>query len=143
MELQLAAEPGGKIAVYCDDLSSHCFDLTILFPTQGVEVRPLQPSDASREFGAAMFQALFPDGSPARQALDTKPRRILLVTTDETLQAIPWEYACGPGGFLVLDFLPLRARPGARTAHRPAHPGRRPAYRHRPFQPAQQAARTS
>src|SRR5216683_2713311 len=39
------------------------------------------------------------------------PDRILLVTTDDTIDAIPWEYTCGPDGFIVAEYPFVRGLP--------------------------------
>ena len=47
----------------------------------------------------------------AQRALANAPERILLVTTDNDLDAVPWEYAYGPDGFLVLECHFVRGLP--------------------------------
>src|SRR5437667_3027666 len=62
-------------------------------------------------YGKVVYLALFPPESLARHGLETIPERILLVTTDNDLDAIPWEYAYGPDGFLVLECHFVRGLP--------------------------------
>src|SRR5579859_5781806 len=105
MELTLARQAGTQVLVTCDDQSSHTFDLPTLLPG---DKGPPQPIDDPVAYGKAVYQALFPPETAARRDLDAMPERILLVTTDDTIDAIPWEYAYGRYGaddvenFLVL-----------------------------------------
>ena len=61
------------------------------------------PIDELRAYGGALFQALFTPETLARRTLDALPERILLVTDDALLDALPWEYTYGPSGFLVCE----------------------------------------
>jgi hypothetical protein len=76
-----------------------------LFPG---EQGPPQPIDDPITYGKAVYQALFPPESAALHELEAQPGRILLVSTDDTIESIPWEYAYGVYGaddvetFLVL-----------------------------------------
>jgi hypothetical protein len=70
-----------------------------------------QPLDDPVAYGKAAYQALFPTGTPAGRSLEAMPERILLVTTDETIDAIPWEYAYSPDGFLVAEYPFVRGLP--------------------------------
>jgi hypothetical protein len=105
MELTLARQTGTQVLVNCDGQPSHTFDLLTLVPG---EKGPPQPLDDPVAYGKAVYQALFPPETAARRELDVMPERILLVTTDDTIDAIPWEYAYGLFGaddvenFLVL-----------------------------------------
>ncbi len=64
-----------------------------------------------------MYAALFPAGSLARRTLALQPERLVLVTTDPGLEAVPWEYTYGcygdegetVAGFLVLECAFLRS----------------------------------
>lgn len=68
-------------------------------------------------YGEKLYNALFPQNTLAQCTLATSPERILLVTTSENLDAIPWEYAYGPDGFLVLECPFVRGLPaGQRIA---------------------------
>jgi hypothetical protein len=106
MELTLARQSGTQVAVTCNDQPSHTFDLRTLIPND--DKGPPQPLDDPVAYGKAVYQALFPPGTAARRALHAMPERILLVTTDNTIDTIPWEYAYGLYGaedlenFLVL-----------------------------------------
>jgi hypothetical protein len=111
MELTLTHQAGTQVAVACDGQPSHSFDYLTLIPDKAIPGRPPYPFDDPVAYGEAVHRALFPPGTPARQALVQGPGRILLVPLDEDLHAIPWEYAHGPSGFLVLDHLLVRGLP--------------------------------
>jgi tetratricopeptide (TPR) repeat protein len=106
MELTLARLDGTQVTVTYDGQFSHTFDLLTLFPG---DKGPPQPLDDPVSYGRAVYQALFPPETIARRELETVPERILLVTTDDTIDAVPWEYAYGLYGaddienFLVLS----------------------------------------
>lgn len=73
----------------------------------------------------AIFQALFPAGTAARQALDAMPERILLVALHDELDVVPWEYAYRPDGvgldgFLVLECPFVRGLPAGQCIDPPA-----------------------
>src|SRR5439155_10516702 len=88
--------------------SSHTFDLLTLLPQEkGLP----QPLDDPIAYGQAVYAALFPPETLARRALADAPDRILLVTTDNDLDAVPWEYAYGPDCFLVLECHFVRGLP--------------------------------
>src|SRR5579859_3039734 len=111
MELTLTRQNGTQVQVACDGQLSHSFDLQSLVPaTKGQPGLP-QPLKDPVIYGKTAYQALFPAGSLARRALDAKPGRILLVTTDNAIDAIPWEYAHGPNGFLVAKYPFARGLP--------------------------------
>jgi hypothetical protein len=92
MELTLARQEGTQVLVTCDGQISHTFDVTTLFPG---EQGPPQPLDDPVAYGIAVYQALFPPETAARRELDAMPERILLVTPDDIIETIPWEYAYG------------------------------------------------
>src|SRR5256714_7328702 len=96
MEITLSQQAGTQILVTCDGQSSHSFDLHTLVPDE--KTGSPQPLADPVTYGNAVYQALFPAGSAARKALDKAPGRILLVTTDTTLDSVPWEYAYGRYG---------------------------------------------
>ena len=114
MELTLARQDETQVLVSCDGQPSHTFDLLTLFPGEN---GPPQPLDDPIAYGKAIYQALFPPETAARLELDAMPERILLVTTDDTIDAIPWEYAYGLYGaddienFLVLSCHFVRGLP--------------------------------
>jgi predicted ATPase len=110
MELTLTVSAGYRVTMDCDGQPSHEFDLKNLIPAEEIEGRPPQPLEDPVGYGQAVYAALFPKGSFAKQTLDNEPDRILLFLEDD-LQAIPWEYVCGPDGFLVLDFPFVRGLP--------------------------------
>jgi hypothetical protein len=85
-----------QFTVTCDGQQSHNFDLLALIPdkTNGL---PHPISDAVT-YGKALYAALFPPNSLAQQKLAARPKRLLLVATDDALDALPWEYAYGPDG---------------------------------------------
>jgi len=111
MELNLSAETCGTVTVLCNGSFSHRFELATLIQLPGASGRPPQPRIEPEVYGTAVFQTLFPAGSIAGKTLEAEPERILLVCADQELQAVPWEYACGPESFLVLDFPFVRGRP--------------------------------
>lgn len=114
MELTLARQAGSQVLVTCDGQLSHTFDIRTLAPG---EQGPPQPLDDPVAYGKAVYQALFPLESAARRELDTLPERILLVSSDDTLETIAWEYAYGQygaedvGNFLVLSCHVVRGLP--------------------------------
>jgi CHAT domain/AAA domain len=132
MELTLArqSQPGTQVTVTCDGQPSHTFDLRTLIPD--ADKGPPPPLTDPVAYGQALYAALFPPGTPARRALDNAPERILLVTTDNDLDAVPWEYTYGPygaadpshaessEGFLVLECHFVRGLPAEQRIAPPA-----------------------
>src|SRR5712691_3192624 len=116
MELTLTRQAGTQVAVTCDGQPSHTFDL----PPLPDEKKLLYVPDYPIAYGKALYTALFPPGTAAQRTLATTPERILLVTTDPDLDAIPWEYAYGPDGFLVLDCQFVRGLPAEQRIPPPA-----------------------
>ena len=114
MELTLVRQDETQVLVTCDDQPSHTFDLLKLVPN---EKGPPQPLDDPVAYGKVVYQALFPPETTARGELDAMPERILLITTDENIDTIPWEYTYGPygadnvEGFLVLSCHFVRGLP--------------------------------
>ena len=123
MELTLARQAGTQVFVTCGGQLSHTFDLLTLAPG---EQGPPQPVDDPVAYGKAVYQALFPPETAARRELDAKPERILLVTTDDSIDTIPWEYAYGlynaeeSENFLVLACQFVRGLPLDQRIHPPA-----------------------
>jgi tetratricopeptide (TPR) repeat protein len=116
MELILTRQSGTQILVTCESQPSHTFDLLSLLPQEkGLP----QPLDDPIAYGQAVYAALFPPETLARRALANTPDRILLVTTDNDLDAVPWEYAYGPEGFLVLECHFVRGLPADQRAALP------------------------
>ncbi len=101
MEIILTRQFGSRIAVICDGQLSHTFDLSTLPPT-GTDHRSQFLNDPVT-YGQAIYRALFQAETAAQHTLDSTLERILLVTTDIDLDAIAWEYAFGPSGFIILD----------------------------------------
>ncbi len=109
MELTLARQAGSQVLVTCDNKPSHTFDLLTLTPHEtGL---PQQLLDDSIAYGQVLYAALFPPETIAQHVLAIMPERILLITTDNDLDAIPWEYTYGPDGFLVLECHFVRGLP--------------------------------
>jgi tetratricopeptide (TPR) repeat protein len=108
MELTLERQAGSRVLVTCDKQPSHTFDSLTLIPGEKGLPHPLKDPVA---YGQALYTALFPQETLARRALAHAPDRILLVTTDTDLDAVPWEYAYGPDGFLVLECQFVRGLP--------------------------------
>jgi CHAT domain/AAA domain len=100
MELVLTRQEGSLVLVTCDGQRSHRFDLISL--VSHAKTLP-SPIDDPIPYGGALFQALFTPETLARRTLDALPERILLVTDDALLDALPWEYTYGPSGFLVCE----------------------------------------
>jgi tetratricopeptide (TPR) repeat protein len=111
MELHLARldTRQTQVNVTCDGSLSHSFDMGMLIPT-GTSSLP-HPLADSITYGRALYAALFPPDSPAYQALAAKPSRILLVTADDVLDALPWEYTYGPNGYVVCSCSFVRGLP--------------------------------
>src|SRR5579883_971350 len=105
MELTLTRQADtASVVVSCNGQPSHSFDLRALNPGHNGLPQPLADP---MTYGKAIFQALFPDGTAARQALDAMPERILIVALDDELDAVPWEYAYRPDGRSADDFVAL------------------------------------
>jgi tetratricopeptide (TPR) repeat protein len=120
MELTLSRQDATttQVSVACDGQHSHTFDLLSLIPaSSGDDEQGLPgPFDDAVAYGTALFAALFQPGSVAASKLQEeygKERpRILLVTADEMVDAIPWEYAYGSDGeFLVCEMPFVRGLP--------------------------------
>src|SRR5579883_3286675 len=111
IELHLARpnSQSAQVTVTCNGTLSHTFDLQTLIPnnTNGLP----HPLHDPVTYGKTLYTALFPQDSPAFQALSTKPSRILLVATDDVLDTIPWEYAYGPNGYLACSCSFVRGLP--------------------------------
>jgi hypothetical protein len=108
MELTLVRQAGTQVLVTCDDRTSHTFDLLTLIPGKNGSPQPLDDPVA---YGKAIYQALFPQETTAWSALNANPERILFVSTDNSVDAIPWEYAYGPDDFVVLKCHFVRGLP--------------------------------
>jgi tetratricopeptide (TPR) repeat protein len=109
MELTLAHQNETDIDVTCDGQHSHTFDVRKLLPNR--EKGLPHPLDDPMAYGKVVYRVLFPPESLARRELEMMPERILLVTNANDLDAIPWEYAYGPDGFLVLECQFVRGLP--------------------------------
>jgi len=96
--------------VTSDGQPSHFFDIDMLIPND--DIHPLVDPVA---YGKIIYQALFPPGTPAQLALKSTlsmtQARLLLVTTDNDLDAVPWEYLYGNDGFLILECHFVRGLP--------------------------------
>src|SRR5947209_8212430 len=114
MELTLTLQVGTQVLVTCDDRTSHTFDLlTLVLGNNGLSFSRDDPIT----YGKAIYQALFPQETAAWSTLNANPDRILFVSTDDTIDAIPWEYAYGPDDFVVLECHFVRGLPaGQRIA---------------------------
>src|SRR5438046_133749 len=111
MELHLAHPDTrqAQVAVTCDDALSHTFDLHTVIPTRTNGLP--HPRTDPVTYGKALYATLFPPGSPAHRALAAKPRRVVLVTADDELDALPWEYAYGAGGWVACSCSFVRGLP--------------------------------
>jgi hypothetical protein len=120
MELTLSRQDATttQVSVACDGQPSHTFDLLSLVPSSGDDDEQGLPGpfgDAVA-YGTVLFAALFQPGSVAASKLQEEYGkecpRILLVTADEMVDAIPWEYAYGSDGeFLVCEMPFVRGLP--------------------------------
>ena len=101
MELILTRHFGSRIAVTCDGQLSHTFDLSTL-PPSGTDHLP-QFLDDPATYGRAIYRVLFLPETLAQHHWIAHQNAFCLVTTDKDLDAVAWEYAYGPSGFIVLD----------------------------------------
>src|SRR5579884_687324 len=110
MELTLARLSGPQVSVSCDGQLSHSFNLWDIFPDSDKGLP--SPVDNPITYGKALYQALFPPGTPAHRSIsDSMPSRLLLVPSDEHLDAVPWEYIHGSKGFLAQECHFVRGLP--------------------------------
>jgi len=113
IELTLSRQAGTNISVICNGQLSHIFALDMLIPNDDTEL--LSPPANPVAYGKILYQALFPLGTPAqltlRSTLSMTPARLLLVTTDDDLDAVPWEYIYGSNGYLILECHFVRGLP--------------------------------
>lgn len=119
MELELTRQSSANthVNVTCNGQPSHTFDLLTLAPNEQKGIP--QPLQDPVTYGQALYAALFPPSSPALNVLEQTPDRILIVTTDNDLDAVPWEYAYGPNGFLVLEYRFVRGLPAPKRIPAP------------------------
>src|SRR5690242_19768683 len=103
MELTLSFQSDTIVTVACDGQPSHTFDLLSLTPDEHVPGRPPQPLEDPVGYGQAVYAALFPRGTLAREMVEHGVDRLLLVAVDNALDAVPWEYAHDGNDFIVLD----------------------------------------
>lgn len=110
MELVLTHLSEAQISVTCDGQFSHTFKLSPLQSKIKKEFLD-DPVYYSQELdlalaacGKQLYQALFPSNTLAQRTLAAEPDRLLLVTTDDDLDTILWEYTYGPDNFLVLQY---------------------------------------
>src|SRR5207302_11405106 len=108
MEITLIRQLGPQVNVLCDGQLSHSFDLCGIFP--GTHRLPSPVKDPV-VYGHALYHALFLPATLAQRSLTLSPLRLLLVLTDEHLDAVPWEYVYGPHGFLVQEYHFVRGLP--------------------------------
>jgi tetratricopeptide (TPR) repeat protein len=123
MELSLTLQEGNQILVTCDDHPSHTFDLQTLLSSEQAFSPPLSDLIA---YGTILAKDLFAPDSLASRALGAFPERIMLVTTDDALDAIPWEFTYIQDDFLVVQFpfvrgLPAEQRIAPPQLDRPLH----------------------
>ncbi len=120
MELHLTRPDAQQtqVAVTCDDAFSHTFDLHALIPTRTNGLP--HPKTNPVAYGKALYAALFPPDSPAQQKLSAKPRRLVLVAGDDELDALPWEYAYGPSGWVACRCSFVRGLPTEQRGEPPS-----------------------
>jgi hypothetical protein len=113
MEISLALQSGTTVSVTCDGQPSHTFDLLNLTPDKKIAGRPPQPLAKPAEYGHAVYDALFPAKSVASRMLASElkqpddKKRLLLVATTTSLEAVAWEYACAAQGGFLAALLPF------------------------------------
>src|SRR5713226_1044053 len=73
LDITLTRQSGTQVQVTCDGQPSHSFDLQSLALAQKGQPGLPQPLDDPVAYGKAAYQALFPAGSPAQQALEAMP----------------------------------------------------------------------
>jgi len=125
MEISLALQSGTTVSVTCDGQPSHTFDLLNLTPDKKIAGRPPQPLAKPAEYGRAVYDALFPAKSVASRMLASElkqpadKKRLLLVATTTSLEAVAWEYACDPQGAFLVTLLPFVRGLGASDRKNP------------------------
>ncbi len=107
----LKSATGASIQVLCDGQASHMFGMAILVPSLATRDSPEFHPDDLPEYGKQLYTALFPEGSLAQQRLAAERHGIVLIAECEDLQAVPWEYLCGPQGPVVLQYPFVRGLP--------------------------------
>ena len=106
VELTLTHQTRTHINVHCDGNFSHTFQLLPL-QSYGTTILPGDPI----MYGKKLYDALFAPGSLAQRAISTRTEQLLLVATADDIDALPWEYAYGADGFLVLQYPFVRTLP--------------------------------
>lgn len=109
MEISIAHQTETQISVHVNTQYSHIFDLTPLILPE--KQRKIQILNDPISYGQALYAALFAPGTPALTYLEHGPEHIILVTSDDDLDTIPWEYLCGPDGFLARAYQFVRGLP--------------------------------
>jgi len=101
---------GERVAVEADGAPSHSF------PLADIRLTPEQARaflDDPSVYGARLFAALFPEGSPARRKLDALPLApdgVLLLGIPAPapgapdLHSVPWEYLCDGHDWLATRY---------------------------------------
>lgn len=106
MELTLTHQTRTRISVHCDGSFSHTFQLPLLESSDATAFR-----SHPMEYGIKLYEALFSPASLAQRTLRTAADRLVLVTSEDDIDAIAWEYTYGPDGFLVLKYPFVRLLP--------------------------------
>jgi len=115
MKLSLTINSKSIVAVSCNDEPSHDFKLKDLHLGEWDDEHQAFIISDPKLLGESLYQALFPEKTLASQVLDTKPSRILIVTEENSLDVIPWEFLHGPDGYLGLDYPILRGLNDAKS----------------------------
>jgi hypothetical protein len=110
MEIQLSFV-AGQVQIICNDQVSHKVNLETLLINDQSDDQFLLPFVDPVGYGQALFAALFPPDSLARQVYERNSDPILLVATQPEVQAIAWEYLYGPQGFVVCERPFMRGLP--------------------------------
>lgn len=109
MEIVLVRQTTTQIHVLCNNHPSHTFNLRSLVSDAYKDMQLIDSTLIA--YGKAIYNALFPPNTQSQRLLACLPERILLVTTDDELDSIGWEYAYGPEGFLALEYPFVRGLP--------------------------------
>jgi tetratricopeptide (TPR) repeat protein len=112
MELVLTYHSETDVDVVCDGELSHRFELAMVFPIQTAPDDAPAPLADPVGYGKMVYMALFGADTAASKALEALPERLVIVATDPDLHSVPWEYACGPNGWVVTEVPFVRGLPG-------------------------------
>jgi tetratricopeptide (TPR) repeat protein len=129
MELIITRQAGHETqaTVICDNQPSHTFDLRSILLKKEADEEELLNNPVT--YGKKLYAAHFPPETLACRALAKAPEHILLVSTDDDIDSVPWEYAYGLYGaedvenFLVLACHVVRGLPSDQRIEPPEMDG--------------------